>query len=96
MTKAKLEQWLDKQVELYNEIRSNQGLFDEDGAEYSWLLSGYTDGIHISHPMMIARFLEIPTQVVELKDVEYPYKVKFWYRGVSFFGLYTAEDFKHE
>lgn len=96
MTRAKLEQWLDKQVELYNEVRNNQALLDDDEQEYSWMLAGYTDGIHISHPKMVARFLEIPIQVVELSDVEYPYKVKFWYRGVSFFGLYTEEDFKNE
>lgn len=96
MTREKLEQWLDKQIELYNEVRNNQALLDDDEYEYSWMLSGYTDGIHISHSKRVAKFLEIPTQAVEFNDVEYPYKVKFWYRGVLFFGLYTEEDFKNE
>lgn len=96
MTKAILEQWLDKQIELYNGVRENQALLDDDEQEYSYMLSSYTDGIHISHPKRVARFLEIPTQVVELNDMEYPYKVKFWYKGVSFFGLCTKEEFERE
>ena len=96
MTKAKLEQWLDKQIELYNEVRGNQALLDDDEQEYSCMLSSYTDGIHITHSKVIAKLLEIPTKVVEFIDVEYPYKVKFCYRGVSFFSLYTKEELERE
>lgn len=96
MTREKLEQWLDKQIELYSEVRKNQALLDDDEQEYCWMLSGYTDGIHITHSKAVAKFLEIPFEVVDLEDVEYPYKVRFTYRGVKFFTLYTEKEFEHE
>ena len=96
MTKAKLEQWLDKQIELYNEVRKNQALLDDDEQEYCWMLSSYTDGIHITHAKAVARFLELTIEIVDLKDVEYPYKVRFTYHGVVFFSLYHKEEFECE
>lgn len=96
MTREKLEQWLDKQVELYNEVQKNQALLDDDEQEYSCMLAGYTDGIHIDHVKAIARFLELPIEIVELLDVDYPYRVRFTYHEVSFFGLYTKEEFERE
>ena len=96
MTREKLEQWLDKQIELYNEIQNNQELLDDDEQEYSCMLAGYTDGIHITHVKAIARFLELPIEIVELRDVDYPYRVRFTYHEVSFFGLYAKEEFDNE
>lgn len=96
MTREALLKWLNVQVGLYHAVQENQTLYTENDVEYCSMLSSYTDGIHITHPIVLARLLDTQFEVEKFDDVEYPYKVSFMYSGVKFFGLYTKEEFENE
>ena len=96
MEKEKLTLWLDKQAELYRELRTNQSLLDENEEEYACLLSVNIEGVHITHAKRIANLLEIPFTKSARNDDDYPIQISFTHNGVSFYSIYTEEEFERE
>lgn len=75
--------------------------FDEHRGEMKYYINEPTfvitnplaDGIHIYNIQIIADVAEVLLYIVNTKDIQYPYKAHFYFRGCKFFGLLDELDF---
>jgi hypothetical protein len=94
MTRERVEQWLDKQVEIYNLIKDNMYLRRNDGSLFCYeYANGRQNRLGISHLEEVAKIMGIPfkCEVFDYADSEFRTRLSFTYKGVEFYRLSDKE-----
>lgn len=88
MTKDRLQNWLGRQVALFNLVKAERRLYDTDDTEFTYEYSmSQGNGLALDNIERVAELLGIKLTVRDRKDEDYPTELSFEYNGVTFYAL---------